>query len=254
MENQRRLVMGVEYDGTHYNGWQIQPHAPSIQERLNVAIAAVADGTIACIGAGRTDTGVHARGQVVHFDTCASRSRRAWLMGINSNLPDDININWIKEINDIFHARYSALKRIYRYTILNRPVRSALARQRAWWVYQALDATAMAAGAVYLVGCHDFSAFRAAGCQAHSPVRDVLRIEISRHRDWITIDVEANAFLHHMVRNIVGSLVEIGHGERPVEWMQELLEARDRRLAGITAPAAGLELTQIEYPAHFDLI
>jgi len=253
MENQRRLVMGVEYDGTQYNGWQYQPHAPSVQERLNAAIAAVADETINCTGSGRTDTGVHALGQVVHFDTRASRSLRGWIMGINSNLPDDINILWVNEIDDKFHARYSALKRAYRYSILNRPVRSALSRHRAWWVYQALDATAMAAAARCLVGSHDFSSFRASGCQAHTPVRQLLRLEITRRRDWITIEVEANAFLHHMVRNIVGSLVEIGRGERPVEWMHELLQARDRKLAGITAPAAGLVLTQIHYPAHFGL-
>jgi len=253
MKNQRRLVIGVEYDGTHYNGWQYQPHAPSVQERLNLAIAAVADDTISCIGSGRTDTGVHARGQVVHFDTTASRSPRGWLMGINSNLPYDINVLWVREIDDKFHARYSAIKRAYRYTILNRPVRSALARHRAWWVYQALDAAAMATSAGCLVGSHDFSSFRASGCQAHSPVRHMMRLEITRQRDWITVDVEANAFLHHMVRNIVGSLVDIGRGERPVEWMQELLAARDRKLAGITAPAAGLVLTRIQYPAHFGL-
>ena len=253
MGNQRRLAMGVEYDGTHYNGWQYQPHAPSVQERLNDAISVVADHAIQCIGSGRTDTGVHARGQVVHFDTRAKRLPRGWLMGINSNLPDDINILWIKEIDDQFHARYSAIKRAYRYSILNRPVRSALARHRAWWVRQSLDVIAMKVGAGCLVGTHDFSSFRASGCQAHSPVRHMLLVEITRHRDWITIDIEANAFLHHMVRNIVGSLVKIGHGERPVEWLQTLLDARDRKLAGITAPAAGLVLTGIQYPEHFGL-
>jgi len=253
MENQRRLAMGVEYDGTHYNGWQYQPHAPSIQERLNIAISVVADETITCIGSGRTDTGVHARGQVVHFDALAERSSRAWLLGINSNLPKDINVLWIKEINTEFHARYSAIKRAYQYSILNRPVRSALARHRAWWVRQPLDATAMAAAAKCLLGLHDFSAFRAAGCQSHSPLRNLMHIDVTRRRDWIFINCEANAFLHHMVRNILGSLVEIGSGDRSVEWMQELLEARDRKLAGITAPAAGLVLTRIQYPAHFGL-
>ncbi len=253
MENQRRIAMGVEYDGTHYNGWQYQPHAPSIQERLNNAISAVADEIVSCIGSGRTDTGVHARAQVVHFDTRAERSSRGWLLGINSNLPDDINILWIKEVDAEFHARYSAIKRAYRYSIINRPVRSALERHRAWWVRQPLDVKAMATGARHLLGTHDFSSFRAAGCQSHSPVRNMMHIEVTRRRDWIVVDCEANAFLHHMVRNILGSLVEIGRGERPVEWMRELLEARDRKLAGITAPAEGLVLDRIQYPAQFGL-
>jgi len=253
MKNQRRLAMGVEYDGTLYNGWQYQPHAPSVQERLNIAISAVADETIACIGSGRTDTGVHASGQVLHFDTHAERSPRAWLLGINSNLPDDINILWVKEVDPEFHARYSARKRVYDYTILNRPVRSALARHRAWWVRRPLDVRAMSAAAGCLLGTHDFSSFRAAGCQSHSPERNVMDIQLIRRRDWIVVHCEANAFLHHMVRNILGSLVEIGLGERPVEWMRELLAARDRKLAGITAPAAGLVLTRIEFPVHFGL-
>jgi tRNA pseudouridine38-40 synthase len=160
---------------------------------------------------------------------------------------------WIKEVDPEFHARYSAIKRAYQYSILNRPVRSALARHRAWWVRQPLDATVMAAGARHLLGLHDFSSFRAAGCQSHSPLRNLLRIDVTRKRDWIIVNCEANAFLHHMVRNILGSLVEIGRGDRPVEWMRVLLEARDRKLAGITAPAAGLVLTRIEYPVHFGL-
>ena len=253
MENQRRLAMGVEYDGTHYNGWQFQPHAPSVQGCLNVAISTVADETIGCIGSGRTDTGVHARAQVVHFDTNAERTSRAWLLGINSNLPDDINTLWVKEIDSEFHARYSAIKRVYRYTILNRPVRSALARNRAWWVRPPLDTVAMAEAAGCLLGAHDFSSFRASGCQSHSPVRNVMHIAVTRRNDRIFVDCEANAFLHHMVRNIVGSLVEIGRGDRPIEWMRTLLDARDRKLAGITAPATGLMLKRIEYPGQFNI-
>jgi len=253
MDKQRRLAMGVEYDGTHYNGWQYQPHAPSIQECLNVAISAVADETVSCTGSGRTDTGVHACGQVAHFDTRAERSPRAWLLGINSHLPDDINLLWVKETDGEFHARYSAVKRAYRYSIINRPVRSALARHRAWWVRRPLDGRAMAAAARHLIGLHDFSSFRASGCQSHTPVRNLMRIDITRRQDWIFVDCQANAFLHHMVRNILGSLVEIGCGDRPVEWMQELLAARDRKLAGITAPAAGLVLTRIDYPPRFGL-
>jgi tRNA pseudouridine38-40 synthase len=253
MKNQRRLAMGIEYDGSRYNGWQYQPHAPSVQEQLNIAISSVADQSITCTGSGRTDTGVHARGQVAHFDTQAERSSRAWLLGINSNLPDDINLLWIKEVDAEFHARYSAVKRIYRYSILNRPVRSALARQRAWWIRQPLDVTAMAAAARCLLGQHDFSSFRASGCQSHSPVRNMLHIDVTLKRDWLFIDCEANAFLHHMVRNIVGSLVDIGRGDQPVEWLHALLEARDRKLAGITAPATGLVLSWIQFPAHFGI-
>jgi len=253
MDKQRRLAMGVEYDGTHYNGWQYQLHAPSIQECLNVAISAVANETVSCLGSGRTDTGVHACGQVAHFDTRAERSPRAWLLGINSNLPDDINISWIKETDSEFHARYSAVKRTYRYSIINRPVRSALARHRAWWVRRPLDEQAMTAGARHLIGRHDFSSFRASGCQSHTPVRNLMRIDITRRHDWIFINCQANAFLHHMVRNILGSLLQIGCGDRPAEWMQELLAARDRKLAGITAPAAGLVLMRIEYPPRFGL-
>ena len=253
MEKQRRLAMGVEYDGTLYHGWQYQPHAPSIQECLNAAISVVADAPTTCIGSGRTDTGVHAAGQVVHFETRAERSLRSWQLGINSNLPDDINIIWIKEVDAQFHARYSAVKRTYRYTILNRPVRSALARHRAWWLRQPLDESAMAGSVECLLGLHDFSSFRAAGCQSHSPLRDMKRIDVRRKRDWIFVDCQANAFLHHMVRNIVGSLVEIGRGERPVDWMQTLLAARDRKLAGITAPAMGLVLPRIDYPVYFGL-
>ena len=249
-----RWAMGVEYDGTNYNGWQYQPHAPSIQASLNQAISAVADASIECIGSGRTDTGVHASAQVAHFDSAARRTPREWLLGINSQLPEDININWIKQLDSSFHARYSAVRRAYRYTILNRPVRSALARHRTWWLREALDAGAMDRAAKCLLGTHDFSAFRASGCQAHSPVRTLHQISVTRTDEQITIACQANAFLHHMVRNIAGSLAEIGRGERPDEWLAELLAARDRKQAGMTAPAAGLELTGIEYPAEFGLV
>jgi tRNA pseudouridine38-40 synthase len=249
----RRLAVGVEYDGTNYHGWQIQTHAPSIQSSLNKALSFVADEPIECIGAGRTDSGVHATGQVAHFDTQADRSSRSWLLGINSNLADDINIRWVKIASEHFHARYSALGRTYRYAILNRPVRSALSRLGAWWVRQPLDVRSMTVAAGFLVGKHDFSSFRASACQAKSPVRDIRRLEIRVFGPWVSIECEANAFLHHMVRNLVGSLVRVGRGEAKPEWIRTLLEARDRRLADITAPAAGLTLTHVEYTPEFGL-
>jgi tRNA pseudouridine38-40 synthase len=244
-----RLAFGIEYDGTAYCGWQYQPHAPSIQEELNKALSVVADTTVECIGAGRTDAGVHANGQVAHFDSPVLRKMRSWLLGVNTNLPDDITILWVREVPAEFHARYSALARSYRYTILNRPVRSALQRNRVWWVYRALDAARMHAAAQALLGKHDFSAFRAAACQSNTPVRVLTSISVTRHDDLIHIDCTANAFLHHMVRNVVGSLVRVGLGEESVSWLAEVLSARDRTRAGITAPAAGLVLNQVEYPA-----
>jgi tRNA pseudouridine38-40 synthase len=220
---------------------------------LNNAISTVADEPVACVGAGRTDTGVHASGQVCHFDTQVHRNPRSWLLGINSNLADDINVLWVKPVPEDFHARFSALARIYRYVILNRPVRSALARTAAWWVHQPLDAEAMATGAQYLLGQHDFSSFRASSCQANTPVRNIRRLEVSRVHDWIAIECEADAFLHHMVRNVVGSLVKVGRGEAAPGWMEEILAARDRRLADITAPANGLRLIAIRYPHEYAL-
>ena len=249
-----RVALGVEYDGTAYNGWQIQPHAPSIQQALNDAVSAVADHAVRCTGAGRTDTGVHATGQVAHFDTGAVRSRRSWLLGINSNLPADVSVYNAWFVDDEFHARYSATGRAYRYVILNRAVRSALERHRAWWVHRPLDADAMADAARVLVGEHDFSSFRASECQAHSPVRDLRRIGVRQTGTRIVIECEANAFLHHMVRNIAGSLVRIGRGEEDAAWLKSLLDERDRRLAGMTAPACGLTLTRVDYGAPFEFV
>jgi tRNA pseudouridine38-40 synthase len=249
----RRLAIGIEYDGTNYNGWQSQSHAPSIQSSLNVALSSVADEPVACIGAGRTDSGVHASGQIAHFDTLAERTQRSWLLGINSNLADDINVVWVKPVAEEFHARYSALSRSYRYVILNRPVRSALSRLGAWWVRQPLDIESMRIAAQYLLGRHDFSSFRASGCQAKTPVRELRRLDIEVSGEWVRVECEANAFLHHMVRNLMGSLVRVGRGVESPEWMRTLLASRDRRLADITAPAAGLVLTHVGYPPEFGL-
>ena len=245
----QRIAAGVEYDGSAYNGWQYQPHAPSIQEELNRAVSVVADATVECTGAGRTDSGVHATGQVLHFDAPVERSVRSWLLGINTNLPDDINLLWVQPVSDEFHARFSAVSRSYRYTILNRQVRSALQRDRVWWMYRSLDHERMHLAAQQLLGKHDFTSFRASACQSHSPVRTMTNIAVRREEDHIYIDCSANAFLHHMVRNIVGSLVKIGLGEAPVEWLGEVLEDRDRNVSGITSPATGLVLTRVDYPA-----
>ncbi|MDH3511003.1 MAG: tRNA pseudouridine(38-40) synthase TruA [Gammaproteobacteria bacterium] len=248
-----RVALGLEYDGTNYNGWQIQDHAASIQGSLNQSISKVADETVHCVGAGRTDSGVHASGQVIHFDTHADRVPRSWLLGINSDLDTDINVLWVKAVRPDFHARYSATGRTYRYVILNRPVRSALARSRAWWVRRTLDATAMAVAARNLLGKHDFSSFRASGCQSKTPVREIRRCGVKRFGDWIIFECEANAFLHHMVRNIVGSLATIGRGDAKPEWICAVLEERDRRAAGITAPPMGLTLTHVDYPPEFGI-
>lgn len=244
----QRLAAGIEYDGTAYRGWQQQTHAPSVQDAINRALSTVADEALECIGAGRTDAGVHAEGQVIHFDAPVLRETRSWLLGANSNLPDDINLLWVREVPADFHARYSAVSRSYRYVILNRTVRSALDRNRVWWVYHRLDSDLMHEAAQQLLGEHDFSAFRASACQSRTPVRELTSITVSRDGDRVVIECSANAFLHHMVRNIVGSLARVGQGEERPEWLGEILQARDRKLSGITAPAAGLTLTRVDYP------
>ncbi len=203
--------------------------------------------------AGRTDSGVHALAQVVHFDTRADRSTRGWLFGANSNLPDDINVCWAKHVDKAFNARFSATSRSYRYSIVNRRFRSALFRHRAWWVNQPLNAKDMQEAAGYLLGEHDFSAFRAAGCRASTAVRKISEIRIARNEDRITIDVTANAFLQHMVRNMTGLLVAIGLGEEEPGWAKEVLDSRDRTRGGVAAPAHGLTLIKVEYPERFDL-
>ncbi|MDZ7644085.1 MAG: tRNA pseudouridine(38-40) synthase TruA [Woeseiaceae bacterium] len=245
-----RIALGIEYDGTAYNGWQRQRTGIGVQEILDTAVGKVANETVESFCAGRTDTGVHATAQVVHFDTRAARSERGWLLGVNSNLPDDVNVTWVQPVDDEFHARYSATARTYRYLVLNRLVRSALYRHRAWWVHQPLDETRMRTAASYLPGEHDFSAFRAAGCQAKTAVRNVTAIDIARHDDWLALTFTANAFLQNMVRNICGLLVEIGLGEREPSWAGDVLASRDRREGGVTAPAHGLTLVAVTYPAR----
>jgi tRNA pseudouridine38-40 synthase len=248
-----RLAIGVEYVGTRYAGWQRQPYAPSVQAEVERALAAIAAHPVAVTCAGRTDTGVHALGQVVHFDTESLRPMRGWTLGANTELPPDVAVQWVAPVPDDFHARYSATARTYRYLIVNRATRAPLFRGRAWCVYAPLDAERMHAAAQALVGEHDFSAFRAAECQSRVPIRRLQRLEVRRAGEQLTVEVTANAFLHHMVRNLVGTLVEVGDGSQPVEWVAETLASRDRRLAGPTAPPDGLYFARVEYPARFGL-
>jgi tRNA pseudouridine38-40 synthase len=248
-----RIALGIEYDGSGYNGWQRQSVGIGVQQRLEHALTAVAGHEILVQGAGRTDAGVHATGQVAHFDSDSQRGDRGWLLGANTNLPDDISVTWVRAVPETFHARFSALQRSYRYVILNRLVRPALERNRVWWIYHALDVGAMRTAAAALVGRHDFSAFRAAACQASSPVREIREIRIRRVGDYLYLDIAADAFLHRMVRNIMGSLVFVGMGRRPVEWIGEVLASGKRTSAGIAAPAQGLTLVHVAYPEEFAL-
>ena len=246
-----RIAIGIEYDGTAYRGWQRQRTGLGVQACVEDAISEVADERVEVTCAGRTDSGVHASGQVAHFDTGAHRSERGWLLGANSRLPEDINLTWVKPVSDDFHARFSATARSYRYVILNRLVRSALLRRRAWWVHPPLDHARMHAAARALVGEHDFSSFRAAGCQASGPVREIRTISVERDGDRVILEVTANAFLQHMVRNITGTLVAIGCGEEQPGWIADVLEHRDRTRGGVAAPPHGLTLIRVEYPDEF---
>jgi len=248
-----RIALGIEYDGAAYHGWQIQPHARTVQAVLEEALSRVADHPVRVQCAGRTDTGVHATAQVVHFDTEARRSERSWVLGSNVNLPFDVNVGWAKQVPETFHARFSATGRHYRYVILNRMTRSALHRKRVVWEHRPLDVERMSRAGRHLLGRHDFSSYRALGCQAKTPVRELRRLVVSRCGDRIVIEVSADAFLHHMVRNIAGVLMAIGRGDRPEEWSREVLELRDRTLGGVTAPPDGLYLTGVDYPQEFGL-
>lgn len=248
-----RIAAGIEYDGSAFAGWQTQPHAPSVQDAVEAAFGAVASHAVKVVCAGRTDAGVHAYNQVIHFDTDATRRQRSWVLGANSNLPASVNVNWTREVSDDFHARFGALARSYRYVILNRWVRSAVQANRATWIHEPLDADAMHRAAQYLRGEHDFSSYRALACQANSPIRTIEAISISRTDEWVTLNVTANAFLHHMVRNIAGVLIAIGRKEQPEGWAREVLEHRDRALGGITAPPQGLYFLGPRYPDHFEI-
>ena len=244
----RRIAVGVEYDGTRYAGWQRQPGLASIQDCLESALATVADGPVSAAAAGRTDAGVHAAGQVAHFDTTADRPMRGWVLGTNSNLPPDIAVSWAMEVEPGFHARHTALARVYRYCFLRRATRPALLRDRVCWTRSELDAAAMHRAAQALVGEHDFTSFRAVECQSPTAMRHVDAISVAAEGPLVTIEISANAFLQHMVRNIAGSLLQVGTGEQPAAWIAEALAARDRTRAGVTAPSAGLYLWRVRYP------
>ncbi|HEX7055373.1 MAG TPA: tRNA pseudouridine(38-40) synthase TruA [Burkholderiales bacterium] len=245
--------MGLEYDGSRFLGWQTQPGGGTVQDAVQAALAQIAGHDIALTGAGRTDRGVHARGQVAHFDTDAARPQSAWVRGVNAFLPDSIAVLWSAEVAPDFHARYSARSRTYRYELLNRPVRPALEAGRVGWFHAPLDVGAMREAAAPLLGEHDFSAFRAAECQARTPVRRIDAIDIAREGERIHFVVRANAFLHHMVRNIVGALVYVGCGRQPASWTAELLASRDRRRAAPTFGAEGLYLEKVDYDAAWGL-
>ncbi|WP_455203170.1 tRNA pseudouridine(38-40) synthase TruA [Kaarinaea lacus] len=248
-----RLALGIEYDGSGFNGWQIQDNGIGIQHHVEQALCKVADHPVRVICAGRTDTGVHALNQVVHFDSDAERSQRSWVFGCNANLPKSVAVVWAKSVPEAFHARFSALRRRYRYVIFNRHVRPTFLAHRVTWEFRPLDVERMAEAACNLLGEHDFSAYRASECQAKSPVRTIYSLEVRRNDDLVFIDVEANAFLHHMVRNIAGVLMAIGAGEKSPDWSQQVLESRDRAIGGVTAPPFGLYLVDVEYGPEFDL-
>lgn len=248
-----RIALGIEYDGTDFLGWQRLSHGRTLQGEVEAALSFVSDHPLEVTCAGRTDAGVHARCQVVHFDSPVVRSGRAWALGANSRLPRDIAVLWAREVDESFHARFGAHARRYRYVLLNRPIRAALDARFMAWERVPLDTERMHAAAQAVLGENDFSAFRTAQCQARTPMRNVHEIRVSRQGEVVSIEVQANAFLHHMVRNLVGSLLMIGRGERPIGWMAELLQGRDRKQAGPTAAAAGLSFLGPLYPASWNL-
>lgn len=250
-----RIACRIEYDGSGYNGWQAQPHPGSrtVQQTLEAALSEIAAVSLRVHCAGRTDSGVHGHAQVIHFDAPTARSCKAWVIGSNTCLPPDIRVHWAQPVPPDFHARFSARARRYRYVIANTTIRPALLGRQLSWQRQPLDVERMHAAARFLSGEQDFSAFRAASCQSSTPYRCVDHCEVSRHGDLVVIDIQANAFLHHMVRNIAGSLMAVGIGTREPLWIEELLSGRDRTRAADTAPAAGLYLVDVLYPERFGL-
>ena len=248
-----RIALGVEYDGSEYFGWQSQAGGSTVQDAIQLALSQIACAPLTVIAAGRTDSGVHALEQVIHFDTDIDRPLSAWVRGVNALLPRSIAILWAHAVPEEFHARFSAQARSYQYVLINRPTRSAVHHGKAGWFHTPLDVPAMRQAAQYLLGEHDFSSLRAAECQAKSPVKNISQLEIQQQGDTILFDLTANAFLHHMVRNIVGCLVYVGKGKHPPEWMKEVLEARQRSAAAPTFAPDGLYLRGIKYDARFGL-
>ena len=247
-----RIALGIEYDGSHFHGWQKQPGLRTVQEELEKALSKVANEPVQVFCAGRTDTGVHALGQIAHFETTADRSDRAWIFGGNSNLPKDVSVRWSQVVDDEFHARFSALSRRYTYIIYNNRVRKSLFSHYLTWQYRELDASRMAHAASLLIGEHDFSSFRALECQSSTPIRNISAFSVERKGDFVIIDVTANAFLHHMVRNLAGVLIAIGSGRNEIAWIEEVLQAKDRSAAAETAPPYGLYLMQASYPERYN--
>jgi tRNA pseudouridine38-40 synthase len=248
-----RYALGVEYDGSGFFGWQTQRQEPTVQATLEQALSRVANHPVTVVCAGRTDTGVHAWCQVVHFDTEAERSDRSWVLGANANLPGTVCVRWIRRVDPEFHARFTAFARSYRYVILNRWIRPAIDAGRVCWQRKPLDEQAMETAARPLLGEQDFSSFRSAGCKANHPVRTIHELRVRRHGDRVILSVTANAFLYHMVRNLAGTLMEVGTGERDPAWVAKVLAARDRTRAGVTAPAAGLYFHGVRYPEEYGL-
>lgn len=248
-----RYALGVEYDGSKYCGWQRQTHSPSVQQNIEEALSKIANESIKVVCAGRTDTGVHATNQVIHFDTDKIRKDRAWTLGVNTHLPDTISVKWVQLVDKDFHARFSATARRYRYIIYNNPLRSALLSSGISFNYNELDTDLMHKAAQYLVGRHDFTSFRTVHCQSHSPNRTLYHCDVKREGRFVIIDVRGNAFLHHMIRNISGSLMRVGEGLESPEWIKKVLEAKNRCLAGMTAQAEGLYFVDVEYPEQYQL-
>lgn len=248
-----KIALGVEYNGHGYHGWQSQQNLLTVQGCLEEALSKIADECIITHCAGRTDAGVHATGQVVHFETQAVRNMRAWLLGTNTHLPPTIAVRWAQIVEDGFHARHTAMARQYRYMIFNHTSRPALLTSRVTWNYDVLNIATMQAASRYLIGELDFSSFRSSECESKTPMRNVTKIAIDRIDDYIIIEIEANAFLHHMVRNIVGALMRVGAGYEEPEWIQDVLLAKDRRKAAETAAASGLYLTRVSYPEVYKI-
>lgn len=246
-----RIALGIDYNGHDFYGWQAQENLPTIQGCLQKALSQIADEPIETFCAGRTDAGVHALGQVVHFDTNAERNLLAWIMGVNSHLPPAIAVRWAQPVDDDFHARFTAVARCYRYVIYNQSIRSAHMDRRASWYFYPLDAEKMHAAGQAFLGEQDFSSVRAAECESKTPIRNVHYLKVTRQGDFVVIEVKANAFLHHMVRNMVGVLLKIGSGSRPVEWVHDVLAARDRTKAAETAKPTGLYFQQVFYPEKY---
>ncbi|MBU1297295.1 MAG: tRNA pseudouridine(38-40) synthase TruA [Gammaproteobacteria bacterium] len=250
----KKVVLVVEYNGSEYKGWQAQKFGvPSVQENLEKALAIIANHPVKVVCAGRTDSGVHASAQVVHFETDVERSERAWTIGVNTYLPTDITVVAASSVSDDFHARFSALSRRYRYVIYSSAFCPAILAKGVTWTYKTLDVAAMEAAAKVFLGTHDFSSFRAIGCQANTPIRTILNFDVQQLGQYIVLDVRANAFLHHMIRNFAGVLMSIGAGEKPVSWARQTLEAKDRTKGGITAPPTGLYFVDAQYPDVFNV-